>query len=127
MCSFVANLFLGLVAFNSLPAATVLLIGGVRWATTLFIVAVIISSLVVVAAIGGSSFVDLLLGSIPLVNTPRLADAGAATGIAIVLQFLIVLTAMKASRRARGPRRTSPARNRIWIARLHEAIHGPGT
>jgi hypothetical protein len=103
--------FLILVVLNGVPVAACLLLGAVQWASTLALVATMVSAFITLAADG----VQRAFG-IPLhAFTPEPIDVRTLIALSLEILFLVIVN--------RRRLQSVPGR-RFWLVALHDKLHG---
>ncbi len=103
--------FLILLVANGIPVAVCLLLGAVQWASTLALVATIVSASITLAADGVQRGLGIPLHAFPL------APIDGRTLIALSLEILFLVMVNR--------RRVQPIPGRrFWLVALHDKLHG---
>ncbi len=104
--------FLILLLLNGVPVAACLLLGAVRWASTLALVATIVSALIALAADGVRR--SFGLPARPFSLTP-FVDVSTLFALSLEILFLTIVNRQRV--------RSAPGR-RFWLVALHDKLHG---
>jgi hypothetical protein len=97
---------------NGIPVVACLLLGAIQWASTLALVATLVSALITLAADGIQRGVGLPLH--PFSLAPSI-DGRTLIALSLEMLFLVVVN--------RRRRQSVPGR-RFWLIALHDKLHG---